>query len=343
MENEASSSVSEADEKWVNELVQQLVAGMNDDKFADVVSLCRESLARVRALHPDDGVLAFVLHQMGHALCVLGQKQNRCDKEGFELLEEATSIFLDMEMKSQAGACIGVMAGLEKEFSIIFFCLFSLSLLDTAQACGQSLRAAEYCLRCHPLVSDEKQDFLLFTWWDCLGAMSVPEQITHLEHLLRLYYPKDAKKRDWSTPEGLIRMALAERLYGVHQFESAKAMLLLALADTDPRLRDMLKRSKITVALCAESAKTGVYGEKVKTDKAVITSYRMCQACRKVDEVGKKGEKNYISFELKKKGEKKESFALHWLPKGLVLQFFGAETGLEKSFVELQKMNVYHC
>lgn len=43
------------------------------------------------------------------------------------------------------------------------------------------------------------------------------------------------------------------------QFERAKAMLLLALADTDPRLRDMMARSKVTVRACVESQASGEY------------------------------------------------------------------------------------
>jgi hypothetical protein len=189
---------SEADEQWVNELCQKLMLGINEDRYADVVSLAKASLPRVRQLHGDDGVVAFVLHQCGHALCALGQKKNKIDEEGFHLLEEATRLFEKMEMSQQAGASLGVMS-------------------ETSLACGFPLRAADLCLRTHPLVNAETQDFLLFTWWDCLGHLTIPDQMTHLEHLLRLYYSGGGKRKDWSTPEGLMRLALAERLYGVHQ------------------------------------------------------------------------------------------------------------------------------
>ena len=92
-----------------------------------------------------------------------------------------------------------------------------------------------------------------------------------------MYYTP--RRREWSTPEGLIRMALAERFYGMHSFDKARAMLIAALADPDPRMRDMLRRSKITVALCAEGAKTGTIADRFRGDKSLTTNYRMCARC----------------------------------------------------------------
>lgn len=99
--SEAANAANDADEQWVNELVLQISSAMNDGREKDVVTTARSALPRMRALHPDDGVLAFVLHQLGHALCVIGQKKSRVDEEGFKLLEEATAIFLSMEMQQQ--------------------------------------------------------------------------------------------------------------------------------------------------------------------------------------------------------------------------------------------------
>jgi hypothetical protein len=110
-------------------------------------------------------------------------------------------VFLQNEMPAQAGASLAVLA-------------------ETAQAIGKPVLAADYCLRCFALVSEEKQDFMMFTWWECLKEMEAPDQIVNLNHLLRLYYPPGKKKREWSTPEGLIRLALAERFYGMHQVRS---------------------------------------------------------------------------------------------------------------------------
>lgn len=65
------NSDSISDEQWVNELVMSLSMLMNEDKLEEVVSLGKASLARVRVLHENDGVLAFVLHQLGAGLCGL--------------------------------------------------------------------------------------------------------------------------------------------------------------------------------------------------------------------------------------------------------------------------------
>lgn len=59
-------------------------------------------------------------------------------------------------------------------------------------------------------------------------------------------------------------------------------MLMLALADEDPRMRDMLRRTKITIAICNESLQSGVFAEKLRNDASVVSAYRMCQSCERV-------------------------------------------------------------
>jgi hypothetical protein len=104
-------------------------------------------------------------------------------------------------------------------------------------------------------------------------------------------------------------------------------MLLAALADPDPRLRDMLKRSKITVALCVEGEKSGAIAEKLKTDKTVVTPYRVCRACRKVAEVERFVSSSIVVF-LFCFFFSPESFNLFRMQEGVVLQRGGTAARL---------------